>query len=855
MKSKLFPVILVALLCVTFVFTACGAPSADALGSFDKAYEQITTPITKDSADLINSAYDKYYMLSDTEKREVEEKKTKLDGYADICNAILLFLDETEKLGEYTVYSEYSALVAAASEAYDALVALEGSAASDKDVSAAKAEFDTAAAILAEKNALINGYADAVSAVNEYDAGSTLYSEWAAGIAAAQEIYEQLSSADDDITETEIVSEARKKLKTRLESKAAIDVVIKDVEDKTAAADLAYETAFGQGEVVYDETVNAALDAAEQARLAAAALNLTNDVVLADELAVLDGLHAGYDGVRYGYEFTSFVSDAESLLADPMSYDKLAGKLDEAAKVYEKIPEADKASYTEVKAKYDSANAKLPEIKAQKEFIVAVDAVNVQTALNITELEEAVNAAEALYAVLTDDFGYSSGVEAVDAAKAELDSDRTDCNAISAFIDEVDTLPEEITNTREIYDKLNAIGALYDGLTDAQRNTTLVISAYNRYNNAETQFNSHLVSVISSAAKYKDGSDVPAGLNTLSVDAESNQILPEKALDNYLQVLYTAAACHGGTLNGVALAADGSNVDAPEFDEYMSANFEYVYTLYDAVTGLKQGEVRKDLHYDVNADQVPSTEEIESCLPIYYGEAKSRTYKYSLEVRIKENAADDTLVCNLLDTDAVMSAATGTVSGEVVNKLTNERLVAHEDPSNQSGVIMIGRAGKGQRFVCGNGNFLNNAAIGAYDIYFYRGNTVSEDALIDWARVVKKGTDNKTVQNYLGSSLEEIVPDLAVKTAAEYDELGVENITNVGYLAATKKGWICDNAAAFRDLHIRANSMPMLMDYMGYNMASGDAVTIVAKLIASDSARAAGVSDGDLSAPITWVRA
>ena len=45
------------------------------------------------------------------------------------------------------------------------------------------------------------------------------------------------------------------------------------------------------------------------------------------------------------------------------------------------------------------------------------------------------------------------------------------------------------------------------------------------------------------------------------------------------------------------------------------------------------------------------------------------------------------------------------------------------------------------------------------------------------------------------------------------------------------------------------------MDYMGYNMASGDAVTIVAKLIASDSARAAGVSDGDLSAPITWVRA
>lgn len=206
-----------------------------------------------------------------------------------------------------TVYSEYSALVAAASEAYDALVALESSAAEDKDIKAAKAEFDTAAAILAEKNALINGYADAVSAVNEYDAGSTLYSEWAAGIVAAQEIYEQLSSADDDITETEIVSEACKKLKTRLESKAAIDVVIKDVEDKTAAADLAYETAFGQGEVVYDETVNAALDAAEQARLAAAALNLTNDVVLADELAVLDGLHAGYDGVRYGHEWIIWV--------------------------------------------------------------------------------------------------------------------------------------------------------------------------------------------------------------------------------------------------------------------------------------------------------------------------------------------------------------------------------------------------------------------------------------------------------------------------------------------------------------------------------------------------------------------
>lgn len=855
MKRKLFSVIFALLLCFTLLFTACGAPGDDSIDSFEKAYSAVNTPITKDSADSINKAYDKYYMLSDEDKRQVADEKAKLDGYADICNAILLFLDEVDNIGEYTVYSEYSVLVSAASQAYDALVALQSSAADDKDVKAAKAEFDKAADIVGEKDELINGYVQAVSAVGDYDASSTLYSEWAAAIVKAQTLYEQISDSSDDMITLASISEARKQLSGRLETKAELDAVIQDFKDKTAAAELAFDTAFGSGEADYNESVNAAIDAAEEARLAAAAFNLTSDAVLASDLAVLVGLHSDYDGVRYGYEFTQKVTSAESMLTDPLSYDKLKLALEEAETIYGKIPEADRADFADEKGRYDAATAKLPEIEVQKNFIDATEAINVQSAINVGELETAFATADELYTELTEDFGYVSGIGSVDSAKLSLEQNRVDFTSVKALVNAVEQLPSEISNTREIYDELEAIRVMYDQMTETQRKATLAVSAYMRYQNAKTQFSSHMVSAISAAAKYKDGSDVPAGLNTLSVDTETNAILPEKALDNYLQVLYTAAAIHDGTLNGVALVADGSNVDAAEFDEYMSENFEYVYTFYDAVTGLEQGKVRKALHYDVNDNQVPTVEEIETCLPIYYGEATSRTYKYSVQICVKEDATDNTLVCNILDTEAVTSSSQGTVSGEVINKLTNERLVMHEDPTNQSGVVMLGRAGKGAAYVCGNGNFLNNAAIGAFDIYFYRGNSTAEEDLIDWARVIKKGTDNKTVQDYLGSSLEEKVPDLAVMTATEYDELGVTNITDVGYLAATKKGWVVDNGTATRDLHIRPNSMGPLMEYMGYTMTSGDAVTIVAKLIASDSAREAGVEDSDFCTPIVWVMA
>lgn len=848
-KRILFAVTAIALVCC-FALTACGTDGASATSRFDEKFAALTTPVTLASEAAINAAYDEYYLLGEDARRELADKKAQLDGYAKLCNAIVAVTDKAARIGVYSAFTAFDKKVSAANAAYDALIALDADYAADTDVAAAKKLLDVALTTLNAKKALIATYINAVALVGDYDAESSLYSEWSAQIAAAQAAYNALGGDTDDIVTLADVAAARVTLKTHASEKAALAAVIADFEAKVAEAKKVYSETFADGEPSYSKAVNAAFDAAENARLAAEALNLTADAATDHARSEFAALCVKYDGIRYPYEFTDLMSSVAADMQTPSKYAALSKTLAKAEAAYNRIPEADRESVAASKEVFDAAMAKLPELGAQKEFLDAVAAVKLDTATDITEVKTLIAAAEAKFTALVENYEYASGVAEVDKAKEKLDGGKADCAATEAFVAAVDKLPDDITNTRENYNALLAAESLYAAMTDTQRAIALVRAAYIRYHSAEQTFKSHMTAMFLADAKYVGGEEVPKGMKVFPIDAESGLITTEGALENYLQVLYTVASVKqdGVVANGKAPAADGSNVADADFDAYIAANFEYVFTIYDPVSDKKLGEITKDLHYDVAADQVPTLTELQALLPVYYQEATQKSYYYTLAVKVK--ATDPDLGCLILDSDTVRCEEQGTIEGSTAtaNRLSNANLVTLETPNDHSGVVQWGRNGK---TLGGNGKFLANASVGAFDIYFYKGNTVDETNLIEWARVVKDpAAPNKQVKNYRGSSLAEKFPDLDVMGAQAYDDAGVSELTALCGVAATGRGWFVDKKAGFADCHSRAASIKALLKLFG--LEEDTVVTITARLRVTDAAKANGVQDSDLAEPVQW---
>lgn len=864
MKKRLLAVLSAAVLCFAFLLSACSGKVGEITAEeFGAAVEAIVTPITKGSADSINGAYDIYYALGEEEQRAVEGQKEKLDGYAEICNAIVAVVTRSEEIGEYSLYSEYSKKIAAANDAYDALIKADASYKSDKDVAAAKAVIDKAQSVYTAKTTQIDEFVSAVSEIGEYSDTQTLYSEWAAKIAEAEEKYGAVSSAEDDMYTLPQVSQARLTLKGYNGKKAELEAVIAEFGAKVQAAGEAYSAAFGEGEPFYDDAVNSAFDGAEIAYIAAAAVNLTNDSVTEAIRGEWTALQGKYYGVRYTTEFEASMNGVEAMLGVPSMADELEEKLAAAEKGYAKIPEADRGKVAETKSLYDRAAEKLPELKAQYSFIMAAGGVDYASATDLNEVKGAIAEAQALWDTLAQEFGYTSGIVQVDDAKGVFDKKAAEFNTVKGYVDAVNALPsaDALVNDKQTYELLSAAKELYEALTAEQKEYALISNAYMTYASADHKFEAQKTSVISESAWDKEGQVVAAGLNALAFDESTGLIKGDGARANYLQALYTAAAFKPEhRINGTVIDEENfANVDSEAVQAYMKENFEYVFTLYNAATGLKAGEVRKDMVYD-EAAQVPLLEEMQPFFPVYHNESEEVQYTYGVALAVKENATDAELHYQLRNTEETKAEGTAKIIGsqdeETRAMLSPVNLIFNENNTN----LQFMRSGSA---VCAYGKALDYDYVGAYDFYLYLGTEAKDEALIDWVRTVpetqKVGnyphTAGAYVRNFLGSSLEEKELAGVVMTDQEYISAGVTDITaavlSTGGQAPHKNhGWMLSNKKGYGNAWAKISDMVKLFATLGYDIPAGSTVTIVARLRVNAAGAEAGVKDSPFSVPV-----
>ncbi len=850
MKKRLLAILTAVLLCAVTMLAGCGPESADI--GFTAAVDKISTPLSINSAVEINAAYDAYYALNEEDQRNTAQHKEKLDGYAEICNAITVFVGRADRIGGYTLYSKYNSEVGSALAAYNALIALDAGYAADSDVTAAKQSLDAAKATLDIKTALINAYVNSVNAITPYDNNSTLFSEWSALIAAAGTAYNAVSSKADDMRSLENVVTARQKLNSFLTAKSVLSLLVSDFIDKVGAAKEAYDSAFPTAEPVYNAAVNTLIDAADTAGAAAGAANLLSDAITEAARTVLSGLHSNYDGIRYTYLMTNAMDKIRLLIETPKQYDELSAEVAAAETAYDKLPAEDKTALADLKDELDGAKAKLPMIRAMKEFIDLAGAVNVGNAIRLSDLNAAVEAAEAKYAVLTGQFGYTSGNTQVDDAKAGFDAKKADYLLLKAFVDAVAALPAAMTNTADNFAKLTAAGAAYNQLTVLLKTAVLAVSSYTTYVLADNVFQSNLTGMFSAPAKFKDGAAVPAGMQLPDIDDESGAFLPGGALNNYLQVLYTVAGIKGGTLNGVGLDAGGTNVDNAAFDEYMAANFEYVYTIYDTLTQKSVGKITKALRYD-EAAQIPAAAELKTLFPVYYNEAAERGYTYDMSIKVKTEAVDTDLRFQIRDSDTVRYDGSGTITGDTAHtdKLSPANLMSLE--SNKDNINLM-RSGS---VACAYTRSLRHEYVGAFDMYFYIGTGINDDNLIDWIRTVpetqKVGDYNHVanayVRNFLGSSLMENSLENTILTDRGYMDAGVQDITvtMTGPTSANvlhrSHGWVISASAGYVNAWTQVSIIANVFRALGHDIPVGTTVTIAARLKANAAGIAAGITD------------
>lgn len=861
MKKRLLAVTTAALLLSGLALSACDGSKGGSADDFEDAVAAIVLPLTKDSAQAINDAYGLYDSLGEEAQRGAAAAKDTLDGYAEACNAIYALIYRAGAIGGYDDYEAYGARVAAAESAYDALLGL-GSYASDKDVAAAKALIDEAAARYDARTAQIAAYTDAVASVGAYDDASTLYSEWAAKIAAAETAYAALEAEDDGVLSLSAVSAARVTLREYREKKGSLEATLSDLTAKVDAAEAAYEAAFAGGTPTYNEQVNAAFDAAEEAYLSAAAVNLTNDAATASALGKWNALQGNYNGVRYSSEFEAALSGVEEMLRDPALAAELETALASALAAYEKIPEADRGGVAELKAIYDGALAALPSLKVQNEFILSVSAVDFTTATDLAALTDAVSAAKAHWKALTETHGYAGGVQQVDDAKALLDEKSRDLDAVGDYVTAVSALPpsDEIVNTKEVYDQLSLAAQIYGTLSSAQKEYPLVSNANMTYSLANSRFEAQKSDMFSTPAFDAAGTPVGQGFAMLGYDADTGLISGSGAAKNYLQAVYAVAA-HDPEhkVGGVVVdEANAANVTAAAVQAYMKENFEYVFTVYDATDALV-GEVRKDLVFEETA-QVPTLLEVQQFFPLYHNESGKRVYSFGVRLAVKAGAADEDLHYSLRDGSEVKSAETSQIDGyqdpETMSMLSPAYLIYDENNTN----LQFMRSGSN---ICAYGKALDYVYVGAYDLWFYLGKEVREDALIDWIRVVpeekKVGdyphTAGAYVRTFLGSSLAEKGLAEVIQTDQEYIAAGVTDITatvmpTAGIAPHKNHGWLLSNKKGYGNAWAKIADVANLFRTLGFDIPSGADVTVVARLKVNAAGAEAGIKDSPFSEPV-----
>lgn len=850
-----------AALCFTVLAGCRGNETETAVQQFTQAVEEIGLPIGKDSADPINDAYDLYFGLTEEQQRAVREGKQTLDGYAAVCNAILAVVYRAGEIGEYGQYTVYARKIGEAKAAYDKLISLSGGHASDADVRAAKALIDSAQAVYDAKTALIGGYVDAVNAVEEYDGSEISYSEWAAKLDAAGQLYSALSAPQDDLYSLSEVSEARKLLKAHNVKREELLAKIGRFEADVAAAEEKYDSVFGTERPFYEEEINGVFDQAEASYLAAKAARLTEDPVTAQVMETWQRLTGEYYGIRYSTEFESDMNGVEAMLTLPSLADELEQKLLSAGEHYEKIPQADRGGVSTAKALFDRAQELLPALKEEKSFIESVNAIDFTNETSLAALREKEAAAASLWHSLEEHFGYTQGTEEVDAAKATLAQKQAEIAAVGAFVDAVSALPtDEVPNTKEIYEKLQAAASLYEALDGKQREYPLVVNANVTYTRIDARFEAQKTDMFSGSAYYKDGTEVESGFAMLSVD-EAGKLQGDGARKNYLQALYTVAAHKPEhKVNGVVVDESHSdNVDAEAVKTYMKENFEYVFTLYgSAETAV--GEVCKDMVYD-EAAQVPSDEELQAFFPVYYNESDTVEFRYGIAIRVKADATDGDL--------GYLIRAAAETKGETAAKTTGDPKTRQMlSPANLLGTESNTNLHlmRNNSNVCAYSESLNYQYVGAVDVCFYLGNEVKEDALLEWIRIVKETEKvgsyphkaNAYVRTFRGSSLEEKKLSDEMKTDKEYIAADVEDITatvlaTAGTAQNKQHGWLLSNTVGYGNAWAKIADIANLFSTLGHSGLSGKTITVVARLRVNAAGAAAGIQDSPFCTPIQIV--
>ena len=653
------------------------------------------------------------------------------------------------------------------------------------------------------------------------------------------------------------VSEARLLMRGYAEKKASLDAVIADFVGKVDAAEESYVLAFGEEAPFYDEIVNTAFDAAENAYIAAQAVNLTGDAATGAAREKWDALQGKYNGVRFTTEFEAAMNGVPAMAENPTLASELEKALGEAQAKYEKIPEIDRGKVAESKAAYDAAVAKLPALKAQNAFILSVSAVDLTTAIDLGALREAAAAAKENWNVLVEEYEYVSGVPQVDDAKAALDGKEADIKAVGEYVSAVGELPavDEQENTKEVYDKLTAVEQTYDGLTQVQQEYPLVANAYMTYSAANSKFESQKTDMFSVPAFDKSGTPVEQGFAMLGIDAESGLISGIGAQKNYLQIVYAVAShAQDHKINGIVIDEQNfANVDAEEVQSYIKNNFEYIFSVYDA-SGAYVGAVRKDVVFD-EAAQAPSLAELQQFFPLYHNESGKVGYSYGVAVGVQADAADESLHYTIRDSAEVKgsgSSIDGLQDPDTMSMLSPANLIALEDKDG-GGTIQLMRINTA---VCAYGQSLNYQYVGAYDLYFYLGDEISDANLIEWVRTVRETGTNKEgtyVRNFRGKSLEEKGLVDSMKTDQEYISLGVEDITaTVKGPSGNHKdhGWMISGTKGYTNAWTRASVLSELFTALGHHIPQGTEVTVVAQLKVNAAGAEAGIKDSPFSAPV-----
>lgn len=830
-KIKFASLLLSLVLCFSFILSGCGEKKPRATDAFEKSVEQIVTPITKDSEMSINEAYDQYYLLEEELRKSVSESKEKLDNYAALCKGIILTERKADAIGEYENYTSFSAKVADAKSEYDALLKLDGSYAADKTVSAAKAKIDAAQKILDGKDSKAKEFSDIITEMKTFSESGDSYSDWIAKLGEAQSVYNELNSSGDDITaRTEIIA-AKSQMDEYVDENSALEAIINDFSKKVEDA----AAAIGETPV-YSTSANQKIDLADQAESAAEAAKLLGDALLEDTETELDRLHAVYDGVRYVYEFNAAVNIIDVEDVQYSDIQSLQSAIDAAKAAYEKVPEANRTEVSDGYSKLTAAEEIAVKWGAYKEFVDAVSDVDLAVCATVSDADAKVAIADALYEAVIED-GYESGnVAEVDEAKTLLESKRIKLGEFKLFISKVDALPEQMTMSQACRDALKEAEAVFEGFSAQEKSYPLIADAYTVYSGKLSEFNAAKKVLFTTPAKRKDGTDIVSGFVMPNIDGNNEDA---DLTDNFVQILFDVASVKDGTVNGVQLSTDGSNVDDEAFKEYIAANFEYVYTVtgkYKEQADIELMTVTKPVTYE---QTVPTADELNEKMLYGY------TYDIKVAIRIKADATDSDLSWMINTGDEQTVSVTVDADSSLINgtKISDFALISELIRSSSLRYIQWGRNGSvisEGADLCANQKFLANEAVGAYDIYIYDGKTT--DTLIDWVRILPDPNDETkmAVKAFKGSDIES--KGLGVLDYNGYIEAGISEFDN---------SWFTSKVAGYSNANSNNSSIKNIL-VKGLGGASGTHVTITTRLVVNDTYKALGVLDSDFSEPLVW---